>query len=111
MPSPEAVLHNFPNPSFKTPSNGSHDCVSISAWKPALNKKSEPWSGKAAGAANEEAPGEFDQRHIESRRSDNDELIAREVKSAVKNPVANKMANMVKVVLDKVLRKKLHNAK
>lgn len=60
-------------------------------------------------SANEEVPSEADQRPIESRRDENDELIAREVKCAEKQLVANKMATMVKEVLNDVLRKTLHN--
>lgn len=72
---------------------------------------SEPWSGEVGAAANEDAPGKAEHCPIESRRDENDDVIAQEVESAVKELIAKEMETMVEEVLDEVLRKTIPTRK
>lgn len=54
-------------------------------------------------------PGKVEHYPVESRCNENVDVIAREVKYAVKELVANEMAISVEKELDEALRKTLHN--
>lgn len=71
---------------------------------------SEPWSSETTTATNEEVPGKVDHCPVASRLDDNDDMIARKVRSTVKEFAADEIATMVEEIMDDVLRKALHKA-
>lgn len=56
--------------------NDTHDEVPISAWELALNDQSDPRTGKLTAAAIDKALNEHKSRHIEKRRSNEEDMIA-----------------------------------
>lgn len=101
--SPNAALHTSHDPSFETVRNDSGDDLPMPAWEAAQNDKSKPWSSEVAAAASQKAPGEVQHRPIEGCRNQNDDVIVREVQSAVKESVATETVRMVEEALDEVL--------
>lgn len=76
-----APLHN---PSIETAKNKRDGNGPISTLEAALNDEKDPWSGEAAADANRDAPCEAYHRSFESRADENENVIAREMKPAVK---------------------------
>lgn len=89
MTNPGAALRASQDPSFEMGRNKEHDDVPIPACEPVLIDESEPWYGKVAVAINVEAPFKHESRHIENDLTNEEDEIAREVKSAVKEMVTN----------------------
>lgn len=110
MLSPEPAPHTSYDALFETKRIDLHDHTPILSWEAALNDKRKPWSDEAAAPANEEAPGEVRNRPIESCCSENDDVISRGVRSAVKKLVSNKMATMVEEALNDFLRETRYSA-
>lgn len=95
--------------SFETARTDTNENILILALKVSFNDESQPWSGGVAAAVNEEPPVEQESHHTEKRCEGNEDLIAGEVKSAVKELGAIEMATMVEEALDHVSRNTFHN--
>lgn len=78
--------------------------------KALLNNKRELWSSKALAAAKEEAPIRQESNQLENSRTNEEEVIAREVKSALKDLVSTKLATIVEGLLDIILGKLSNSA-
>lgn len=80
MTEPRSTLRPFQDPSFGMARNDSLDDVLILAWEAAFGDESEPWCGKAAAAAREEGPVQQQSCQIETPCTNEEDIIAREVK-------------------------------
>lgn len=109
MLKPKSTLCTSHSLSFETTRNEPHDDVLISAWKAALNDESKPKSSEATAAANEEESVEQEGRQIENYYTNEEDVIAREVKSTGKELIADKMGATVAEDLGNGLRKTLHD--
>lgn len=67
-------------------------------------------SDKAAGSANEEVPAEKDSRQIENCCTNEEDVIAQKVKSAVTELATNELSSMFEELQDNTLRTLFHNA-
>lgn len=87
MQNPEAAPRAPHDLSFETGSKDTHDDVQISAREEALNKEHTMTSAKAAAAVHDEEPVDFESCHIEEPCTNDEDVITREVQSAVKEMV------------------------
>lgn len=110
MPKPDATIHASHVPLFKTARNDPHDDLPISTWEATLSEESVRITAGVIDKIYAEPPGEVKHCPIESHRNENEDMIAPEVKYAVKGMLANQLSKMVEESLDDVLRKTLHNA-
>lgn len=109
MMNPESASHASQDPPFETARNETHDDVLISALEATLNDKREPWSNEAAAAANEGAPVKNESRQISNRHTNEGDVIAREVRSAVSDLVTTELATVLEESLENILRESFHN--
>lgn len=69
---PEVALHASHDPSFKTARNEANDHLDLLDWEVVLNDESVPTTDRWATAVHEEEPVEYENRPIESRRTENE---------------------------------------
>lgn len=74
-----------------------------------LNAESGSWYGKAIAAANYEVPVEQESVLFENCHTNEQDVIAREVKFPFKKLATTKISTMVKEKLDEILRTSFHN--
>lgn len=105
IPNPEVAVHESYDPLLETAGKHSYDKVPLSAWEAALKGDINPWSGKVAATACEEASAEQKRRETESHHTKENDLMAQEVKFAVIKLISNEMETMVEEALQDVLFK------
>lgn len=110
MTSPEAAMCTSHNQGFETVRTDQDGNESISARKVPFRKQDELWLGRVAATANYELNAKHDYHLKENRRTNYEDMIAREPKIAVKDRVMNEFSTMIDESLDKILRKSLCNA-
>lgn len=97
------------DPSFKTGSNNAHDGISISAWEASLNEERTPTAAGLATAVHNDGPVEFGNSHIDNRRTNEEDMIAPNIKPAVTEMVTNNLLTMVEESLDDNLGTSFYN--
>lgn len=90
--------------------NDGNDDVLISAWEVALNNEIKPWAGEVAYSVKDEPNVEHENHSMECRRTKDEDVIAREVRYAVKDLVHKNFSTMIKQLLHDILRKSLQKA-
>lgn len=110
MTIPEATMHTSHKTLFDTARTNGNVDVLISKCDAVFNDESEFWSGEGADGANDELNVEHENCPTERRSINNENLIVKEVKSAVKDLAANEMLTIIEESLDDILSKSLHNA-
>lgn len=84
MTDPEPAFCTFQGPLFETARNDAHEDVLISPWLSGIEPRDGTVVGRVAAAANEEGPVEQIFLQIENCRINEEDVIAQEVKFAVK---------------------------
>lgn len=97
------------DPSFDTARNDTHNKVSISAWEPYLNKELGTTTPEVATTVQNKALFELKRGHVESCRTKAEDLISREVKSAVNEMDTKGLSTVVEWSLDDILRALFHD--
>lgn len=100
----ESVQRDSQDTSFKAETTAAHDNVPVSAWEVVLNDESKLWFGEAAAAANQEEPVEHESHQIRNHRTNEDDVIAWKVKSAVKELDTTDSWTLVDELLEDILR-------
>lgn len=90
--------------------NDAHDDIPKSAWEVALNEKSALTVTRVASEVHKEEPVEFDNCHNENRRTNQEEVIVREVMFAVQDLATAELCTMIKDSLEDFQRTSFHNA-
>lgn len=75
-----------------------------------MNEETVPIPTRVVPTVHTELHDKVDHRAFESRRNENDNLIAREVRSAVKELITNELTTIVEESLEDMLQALLHNA-
>lgn len=94
---------------FEMLKNDEQGSIQISAWEAKLDEKPQ----KAAGVAidvREKAPIKLQNHHIGSRCTHDEDVIAQEVKSAVKGMITTEWSSKIKEPLGDILRTSCHNS-
>lgn len=76
-----------------------------------INEEPQPTPTNLAMAVYDEVFTEFENLHIETRGSDEEDMILQAVKPAVKDMVTNLLSTMVQESLDDILQTLFHHAK
>lgn len=84
MTNPEVALRASHDLLLETANNDIYYNVPISAWEAVLNKEHPRIAAGVATAVQDEALVKFERHQIESWGTENEDVIAREVKSTVK---------------------------
>lgn len=96
--------------SFKMVGNDRHDNVLVTAQEAILNDKSKTRSSAIVAAANDEGSVEHDSGQIEDHRTNKEELIAREDKSAVQELIISELPTIFEGLLKSIPRTTLPSA-
>lgn len=95
---------------FETAGNEAHEIVPIFVCKAALSEKLAPTTASWATTSQDEGPVELQKRQI-AKPCRNEEVIALEVKYAVKGTVCNNLSTIAWDDLEGILRTSLYDAK
>lgn len=104
---PHYALHPSQDLLFESTGNDTLDYIPLSAWKVALNDEMKPWCREARAAGNDDPSVTHESLYIESCCTNEEDMIAREVKFAVKALVSTELSNIVEKALADVLRMSL----
>lgn len=91
MRNPEAPIDIFQDPSFEEARTDGNCNVPILSWEAVFNDKKEPWSGKEAKRVNNGPDVVHKSRPTASYRLNEEHLISKKVKSAMKYLAANEL--------------------
>lgn len=87
MKNPEATMPTFHDTTFETAWTDGNSNVPISSWEVTLNDESKSWLGEVIAGANLDPDVEQESHPTESLHINDEDLIARRVKSALKSLV------------------------
>lgn len=90
----EDALNSSQYRSLEMSRNEANGEVRKTAWEVLLNGKSDRWFGKVAAVGNEKASASKESRQIENCHTNEQGVIARELKSAVNELVTMELAKM-----------------
>lgn len=106
----KASLHARQDPLFETARDDAHGDVLISAWGALLDYESKLWFSKAVAGTNNQEQVEHETGRIEIHRTNEGDMIEREVKSCVKKLDTTKLLTMGEKELNDILRASSHNS-
>lgn len=104
----EGTLHASNDSLFETKRNAVHKDELIYAWEAGWNQEHKGTKARVATTVHEQAKGEFESSHAESRCPENEDVIAGEVKYGVKELAMRKLSTTVEESLDRILRTWFH---
>lgn len=82
---PKDALRVSHDLSFEMVWSDAYEDIPVKAWEATINKKCAPTTARVVTPVHEEGRVEFGNRHVENHRTENEDVIAGEVKYAVRS--------------------------